>query len=260
MKAVLTILVFGVTVTAIILGQTYWNEEITTVSSKKEIVQEASKAAPVSSGEESDPIGDKIKDIPTKPLQEVFNRVEGKKEKIKITFIGSDALGSADSGWPLLVEKKLQDEFKDKVTFSTLHYNLTSNEYVQQEKFNDLISEKADIIYFEPFTLNDNGSVTIEDSLKNVQTTMDKVHEDNPSAVFILQPPHPIYQARNYPLQVEALKDYAAKNNILFLDHWKNWPDYNNEEINNYENEAQSQPNDKGNRIWADAVIEQFVR
>ena len=49
-----------------------------------------------------------------------------------------------------------------------------------------------------------------------------------------IQPPHPLYQATYYPVQVEALAQYAEDNDIPYLNHWEAWPDQDSKEIKDY--------------------------
>ena len=77
--------------------------------------------------------------------------------------------------------------------------------------------------------------------------------------VVLIQPPHPLYQATYYPVQVEALEQYAEDNGIPYLNHWEAWPDQDSEEIKDYLSEDASEPSAKGHQVWAEYLIDYFI-
>ncbi len=115
------------------------------------------------------------------------------------------------------------------------------------------------MIILEPFILKNNGEVSVEHSLKHLKTIMDKVKSANPETTFILQPPHPLYNAKHYPNQVEDLKEYAAENNIPYLDHWTAWFDQTKEEFKEDLSKDNSQPSNKGHKVWAEYLIDYLI-
>ena len=74
-----------------------------------------------------------------------------------------------------------------------------------------------------------------------------------------LQPANPLFQAKYYPLQVEALKNYADRNNITYLNHWDAWPDTQSEEIKKFLIGEPSTPNETGHKLWADFLVDYFI-
>jgi hypothetical protein len=86
---------------------------------------------------------------------------------------------------------------------------------------------------------------------------MDDIKTESPATTFILQPSYPFYLPNYYSIQVEALKEYAAVNNIAYLDHWTAWPATDNPQISDYGN--QSGPNVEGLNVWAKFIVEYFV-
>ncbi len=99
----------------------------------------------------------------------------------------------------------------------------------------------------------------INESLDHVSSVMDSIKSKNPETVFILQPPHPLYNATFYPNQVKALKNYAEAEGIVYLDHWKAWPDYSTEKIKDYLTKDQSEPSVKGHEVWAKFVTDYLI-
>ncbi|MGG5255140.1 SGNH/GDSL hydrolase family protein [Neobacillus sp. SM06] len=170
------------------------------------------------------------------------------KKPFTILFVGS----GADRGSAQIIAAKLEETFGGKLVKTAIQTSdLTSTEFVAQKKSLEIASEQAQLILFEPFLLNDNGNVETKTALANVSKIIEDVKAVNPDVTFILQPSYPLYAAKYYPLQVDALKKYASDNGITYLDHWKAWPDYQKAELKNYLLADQSGPNEKGNAIWA---------
>jgi hypothetical protein len=147
-----------------------------------------------------------------------------------------------------------------QIKIDILIYDDTSMEFVENNKKQEVSTKKADLILFEPFLLNDNdGMVIIQDSLTHLSKIMKDVEKVNPDTTFLLQPSYPLYGATLYPKQVAELKKYAKENNITYLDHWKAWPDLSNPELKDYLLPGQNGPNEKGNEIWENYVLDYFI-
>lgn len=263
MKVFLTTLLAIATAAVLILGNLNWAKK-TTISSNTEVSKaaETKKDQLTNGGSDNKSTSSASREVLLKlasnwPKEsiEVFTKSLDEKRPFKILIVGSSALGgSSSTGWPALVETKVNEAYGETVSVDVKEYALTSLDFIEQDKTQELVESKADLIIFEPFTLNDNGIVRIEDSLDNITTVIEEVNSDNPNAAFVLQPPYPLYNAQFYPLQVEALKNYAETNQISYLDHWTAWPDPATEEIKDYLLEDQSAPNEKGHGVWAEFV------
>ncbi|MFB5282752.1 SGNH/GDSL hydrolase family protein [Peribacillus sp. Hz7] len=153
----------------------------------------------------------------------------------------------------------MEDTYGDTVQMSEQTYDLTSTEFVNQEKQKELIEAKADLILFEPLTLKDNGQVAIDDSHAHISTIIQDVTDANEQTTFVIQPPHPLYNATYYPLQVEALKQYATDNNILYLDHWNSWSDQTSDETKALLTEDNELPNKDGYKLWRTYLEDFFI-
>lgn len=138
-------------------------------------------------------------------------------------------------------------------------YAQTSADILAENKQLEFAAEKAQLVVIEPFLLNDNSKIKVEETLANVTKMIEDIKTGNPDTTFILQPSNPIYLPKYYSTQVEALKEYTAANNITYFDHWKAWPATDNPEIKDYLNGDQSAPNEKGYQVWARYLIEYFI-
>jgi lysophospholipase L1-like esterase len=173
----------------------------------------------------------------------------------KILFVGS-----ADMEWEKSVTQSFSESFgSDRVITATHTYELSTKDIVTQNKQAELAAEQAQLVVIEPFLLNDNGKLKIDVTLVNISKIIEDIKAANPNTTFILQPSYPIYLPKYYSTQVETLKEYAAANNITYLDHWTAWPATDNQEIKNYLNEDQSAPNEQGYQVWAQFLTDYFI-
>jgi hypothetical protein len=177
------------------------------------------------------------------------------ENSFSILFVGSTALQ-----WGNQVSQSLLESYGSARITTEFHtYDLTSNDFLAENKQLELAAKKAQLIVIEPFLLNDNGEVPIDDTLDNITNIMEDIKAENPDTTFILQPSHPIYLPKLYSTQVLALKDYAVANHITYLDHWTAWPATDNIEINNFLNKGQNVPNEHGTQVWAQFLVDYFV-
>jgi lysophospholipase L1-like esterase len=173
----------------------------------------------------------------------------------KILFVGSSAME-----WEKNVSQSITESFgRDKIKTVLHTYDQTTEDIITENKQLELAAEKAQLVIIEPFLLNDNGNVKIDVTLANLTKMMEDITSENPDTTFILQPSFPIYLPNYYSVQMEALKKYAAANNLTFLDHWSAWPATDNPEIKDYLNEDQSSPNEKGYQVWAQFLTDYLI-
>jgi lysophospholipase L1-like esterase len=184
-----------------------------------------------------------------------LNQALEAEQPFKILFVGSSFME-----WEKSVTQSLSESFGSDKIHTALHtYGQTSADILAENKQLELASEKAQLVVMEPFLLNDNGKLKVEETLANVTKMMEDIKAGNPDTTFILQPSNPIYLPKYYSEQIEALKNYAVENNVTYLDHWTAWPATDHPELKNYLNEDQS-PNELGYQAWAQYLIAYFVK
>jgi hypothetical protein len=264
MKTFFTTIFAILCVVVLFMGNIYWQGK-TAVSVETTAAEDHSSSKPkVNEKDEgksnsSDQLLSFAKNWPESAI-ESFDQSLQDKESFKIMIVGSEAIGNDTSGWAQLVNDSLLETYGKQNVDVTIHtYELTTANFIQESKHIELAEESPDLVLLEPFTLNDNGNIEIEDSLEHIATFIEEAKMANPNIAFVLQPPHPLYQAKFYPMQVEALKDYATENDIAYLDHWKAWPDTNSEDIKDYLLEDQSAPNDKGHELWGNFISDFLI-
>lgn len=264
MKAFFTTILVIVCMAVLVWGNFHWTQK-TTVSgevNESPVISKTVSDKEMEQEKVESPSNSLVEFTKNWPEQGVegFQKALEEKRPYKVLMIGSSALGDDKSGWAAITREKLLEKYSEKQMNVEIEvFDETSRDFVNNDGAETIIDEKADMVLFEPFTLMDNGEVSIEDSLNNIQTVMDVTLEANPDTVFILMPPHPIYNATFYPKQVEALKEYAEDNKIAYLDHWKAWPDFKTEEVKEYITSDNSQPNEQGHELWSKFVTDYLI-
>ncbi|MFS0637349.1 SGNH/GDSL hydrolase family protein [Mesobacillus foraminis] len=266
MKNVLVILLAVACVLLLVAGNLHWKEK-TTVSSAKQVSNgtatkdgnnEEETTAAVITDTDSEELTKLAENWPSEAREQYSTALEENKP-FTILLAGSDAIGTEENSWSSLLKKELETAYNGTVKVVVKTYDLTSSQFIAEEKLDELKEVQPDMTLLEPFILKDNGMVTIEESEQNITSIAGGLLEENPNHSLILQPSFPIYQATYYPLQVEALEDYANRNSIDYLDHWSTWPDPDSEEIKQYLTEDQESPNEAGHKLWADYLSNYFI-
>jgi hypothetical protein len=264
MKAFLTTLLAILCGGILLWGNIHWNNKTTISASepKSDTVQkeptkqrEANNVEKVKNEPE---IISYTKNWPTEAV-ETFKQAQEEGRPYRILLTGSSALGEEPAGWAYQTKEELIKTYSENnVSIEILKYEKTSLQVVQEEDQDEIAAANADLVIFEPFTLNDNTfGVGAENSHINIETIIETIKEINPDTFVILQPPNPIYNAKYYPVQVEALKEFAGQNDIPYLDHWTAWPDPATTEINDYL--TNGEPNEKGHQLWAEYIIDYLI-
>ncbi|MBT2718153.1 SGNH/GDSL hydrolase family protein [Bacillus sp. ISL-57] len=258
MKVFLPTFIILACVVSLVIGNIHWNDKISDASvsqtEPKSMKGETSKSRP-----DNEELVKYIGNWP-KESKELYKKRLAEGKPFKILMVGSNSLGNEEYNLPDDIADQLKDIYGDTVQVDGLLYDLMSSQFVLQNKQKDLIEAKADLILFEPFTLKDNGNVSIEDSLDNITTIIEGVTAANKETQFILQPPNPLYNATYYPNQVKELERYANDKDIPYLNHWSNWPDQASDKMKDVLNEQRELPNEKGYKIWSLYLEEFFIK
>ncbi|WP_258523593.1 SGNH/GDSL hydrolase family protein [Priestia megaterium] len=129
--------------------------------------------------------------------------------------------------------------------------DMTTLKFINNGTYKQILDEKPDVLLFEPFLLNDNGVVGIDNTLENINVIISHLKDQNSDLVTILQPSAPVYKAENYPNDVKALEKFSKENGYEYLNHWTIWPDYRSKDILTFLATTPGQPNDDGEKRWA---------
>jgi hypothetical protein len=264
MKSFLTTILAILCGVVLLWGNFHWNDKTAVKIDGAKITTAAEKSTNQSSEgkvqvtEDEADILSLTKNWPAE-ASETLKLAQEEGREFKILIVGSSALGDEPTGWAYLTKEGLTQAFgEENLTVEVMEFEKTSLQFVQENNQEELASAQADLIIFEPFTLNDNtNGVGTENSLINIQTVLNHIEEVSANTAVILTPPNPLYNAKYYPIQVDALKEYTEENGISYLDHWTAWPALDSEEMNDYL--TNGSPNDQGHELWANYMLDYLV-
>ncbi|MGG3211009.1 SGNH/GDSL hydrolase family protein [Geobacillus stearothermophilus] len=242
----------------LITGHLYWERKIeATVQAARAKVETSAKQETETS--QTEVILARAKQLPA-AAQAAIKRAVEEHRPIRLVIAGSESTPE-NGGWPELLKRALDDAYGKGTFHITVHEydGLTTADADRQRIAADWAKDKPDLVLLEPFLLNDNGVVTIDDTLAHIQSIIDQLKSAAPDAVVILQPPNPIYNATYYPKQVEALERFAKDNGYAYFDHWSAWPDHKSEELNQYVDPESDLPTAEGANVWAHALAKRFI-
>lgn len=187
----------------------------------------------------------------------VLNRFDA-GEQVQMLIVGSTAMDDGTPGYALLLTDELANTYGSFLEISVASFDGTSKDFIE-EKMDEIDWAKTyDLVLYEPFTLNNNGKVKIEDEHKHIQVLEEKMLAEVSDAVLVLQPSYPIYEAAFYLVQIEALEKYAKTKAYPFINHWSSWPSTSDEKLTTFLTEDNS-PNDEGAKLWASSLINYFT-
>jgi hypothetical protein len=252
-RFLLTLLAIG-GMSFLVLGYMYWQDK-TSISPIKNEVSES-----VINKDEEEESEEEKAFYSNWPEEAQADYVESKEngKAYKIAIVGSNALGKEENGWSQQLKSSLLDADSEDIEVEIFQYDTISIDFIYGTDMAEVVAFAPDMILYEPFSLNDNsGGVLVQDNHDSIEIFLRDLKEANEDAVLLLQPPHPLYGATYYPLQVEDLKKFTEEKGFTYLNHWEAWPDDNS--LNDLLTDRKDAPNEDGHRIWADYLIEYFI-
>lgn len=235
------------------------------------IQHEANIASTKNSGEKNDKTADHATEVDERTrlqklirqqdeqVQNVFLNRFDKEQPVRFLIVGSTMMDEGKPGYAERLQNRLKKTYGEFIDITTHSFDGNSSDFI----FSDLdkamnFAKGYDVVFMEPFTLNNTGFVSVEDAQEHIRLFKEKLTGIVEDAVLILQPAQPIPGANFYPSQVAALQNFAAEENIPYIDHWQNWPNPDTEEFLQYVTEDHV-PNAEGAEIWASALISYFI-
>jgi len=256
MKIWINILAVIVFIAAISLGKVYWNNKVSEQSVSRPTKVEASSNASNAETTWKEHAQNLPKSIKTK-----IQKAEQTKKPLKLVIVGSAPQEEVNATWSQLLKKEIEDTYGSSLIHADVreYKNMTTLQFIKSDAYKEVAKANPDVLLFEPFLLNDNGVVGIENTLDNVNIILTYLERQNEQLITILQPSAPVYKANNYPFDAKALEEFAKENGYEYINHWKAWPDYQSEKISAYLTQAPGQPNDKGEQLWAQYLEHYFT-
>lgn len=256
MKNVVFLLAVIGCIALVFAGKVHWDEKIEQ-SVQPVSAEEASSSAGDSVKLIEQPIpNDELKDLVANFPEQLQEKMMASNQPISVVMMGSESFGSKGAGLQNIVEEGLASSYwngafeVEQLTFK----KETTATIVEGKLYKDVIENKPDVVLLEAFTLNDNGNVTIEEGHENISTIISKLKENIPGVSIILMPSNPIPDPKYYSFQINALAEYAEVKDLVYLDHWEEWPSVDGDKINDYL--VDFRPNDKGFEVWGDAIVD----
>ena len=192
-------------------------------------------------------------------VQNLFEERYQNGKNIKMLILGSQAMDQGGKGYAKLLEESLLDTYGDFIDVSSKSFETSSADFIGKHLKDIKWSQKYDIVLFEPFILNDNGLVSIEDEFTYIDQVVAKVQSSVKDAVVVLQPSYPLYGTTYYDANVSSLEAFAEEKNLPYINHWRKWPSSSDEKLKDYLTDDSEQPNEKGAQLWGKTLSKYFT-
>lgn len=260
MRNVLLAVLLAISCTSfIVVGHLYWQKKID--ATVRQAITEATESSQGQAAhEEETKLMAYAKKLPAEVQAKIKRAIETNRP-LRLVIAGSEATSASKDGWPALLEQQLDATYGSKV-FQVIvkeYKGMTTKQAIDQNIAEQLIEEKPDILLWEPFLLNNNGVIDINDTLAHIDTMIKTITAALPDVTVMLQPPNPIYNATYYPEQVKQFQAFAKEKGYIYIDHWQAWPDYKSEELNKYVDPNTDLPTKDGQKCWADYLAGYFI-
>ncbi|HDX9579068.1 TPA: SGNH/GDSL hydrolase family protein [Bacillus pseudomycoides] len=269
-KALFVLFVFVLFVASVVSGKLYWNKKVANATQQTGETKQETKVKEVSTQEQSAPKEEKktetkgsfneayAKNLPA-AVKEKLKKAAADKKAVNLVIVGDQA--STADAWPAKLTANLKQAYGEGL------WNVTVKEF-KDESTDDLIAHKRDkeianvkpdVILFEPPFVTDNSKMGNGNSVANTQKFVQSLQSSAKDAVIMIQPPNPVYNAKNYPKAIAALKQFAEQNGYTYINHWEVWPDPTTKGILPYLQDEFGFPSAKGHELWAQYVTNYFV-
>lgn len=200
-----------------------------------------------------------IQNLDESSQQVILNRFE-QQENVQMLVLGSEALKMGEPGYAEILQSNIQSSYGDLMEIDVVPFNGSVTEFQEQIEDVDIDWQKGyDLVLFEPFTVNNNGVVIVENAFENILLINEFIQTEVADAQLILHPSYPIYNSVYYPVEVNALKEYSLANGISYIDHWTEWPGITDEQLQTYFTEDRTTVNSEGANLWANALSSYFI-
>lgn len=175
-------------------------------------------------------------------------------EDARLLVIGSAAIKPVADG----LANAIHEAYEGFISVDAYVFDGTSQQFVDGEIGKVDWARGYDVVLYEPFTLNNNGNVIIEDEHAHIAQVEERAMEAVKDAAFLVTPPQPIPNANFYITQINSLKAYAEAQGIPYIDHWTKWPAVDSPELGDYL-DAQGMPTQQGVDAWTSGLTGYFI-
>lgn len=191
-------------------------------------------------------------------IQKLVEKRLASDKPLKFLITGSAVMEKGNPGYAEQLEAALEEAYGDSIEVTVQSFDMTSDLFIDSVEEELDLTKGFDLVLLEPFNLKNNGVLTPEDQETYIERFQNRLTEAVEDAVLVLHPSQPLHNAVYYPLEVDAIKEYASSNKIPYINHWDDWPASDSDDLPNYLDED-SAPNTKGAEVWANALIKYFI-
>ena len=237
----------------IIVGHFYYQQKLDAIAAESHPLPLSSNVSSEATTQEEENVDESASE-----LTGLLRTWSEEQDPVSITVFGSTSITNDEdpsSSWPILLESTINSISSSSVEVTIIDVDRTTSiEVLQSDFLGQVIESEPDVLLLEPFFLNDNGRIRLEDSLDALDIMLQQIKPQLPDTEIILLPANPIYTAGFYLSQVERLEQYAIEHEYTYADHWQHWPSTEDTALNNYVENGRA--NAEGHVLWAEAMFE----
>ncbi|MBP3950133.1 SGNH/GDSL hydrolase family protein [Bacillus suaedae] len=259
MKNLLFVLSIIGCILIVLVGHFYYSQKLDSIAThaQEEQISSTSTATTEEVEHEQEPADEEETIAITGILKEATSHKQ-QGEAINITAFGSVSLSNgiaSEKTWPNLMTSALVTSLPEQTLNTTVIDvdDIPTSEVIEGDYVEQVITSNPDLLLFEPFVFNDNGVLSIDDTLYYLEQIITELESKLPETTIVLMPPNPIFKPTFYAQQIEALQDFAEENEYLYANHWQNWPNTDDATIS--ELLENNRPNEQGHQVWADFMV-----
>ncbi|WP_227938702.1 SGNH/GDSL hydrolase family protein [Alkalihalobacillus deserti] len=252
MKSFLYVSSIIVSIAIVIVGHFYYQQKLEAIAAESVPLTLSTNPSPPLTTQEEEKVDE------TAELTGLLGTWSEVQDTVSMTVFGSTSITNDEdpsTSWPVLFESTINNVSSSSFEVTLIDVERTTSIDVLQSDFLDqVIASQPDVLLFEPFFLNDNGQIRLEDSLDALDIMMEQLKQQLPETEIVLLPANPLNSTGFYLSQVDQLEQYALENEYIYADHWQFWPSTEDTDLNNYIENAR--PNEAGHVLWAEAMFE----
>ncbi|MDG5786706.1 hypothetical protein QA612_04320 [Evansella sp. AB-P1] len=273
MKKVLVMMIFILSIGAVVFGKFAYDNKLAEIANSAKVdhetmvqeqIQREEEAFAKREDEEQAWFEQLTDGLPTSIKALVEQRFDN--DEIHIIAFGSRALVDSQregiDPWPLLLEKGLNEKYeRDLFRVETYEFGqITSLEVLQEEYHLGVARLNPDVVIIEPFLWNDNGIVSTNDTITALSIMVNAFESSHEDVIVMVQPPQPVFGTMYYPQYVEQLRTFVQEEtDYMYIDHWNDWPDVEDEALHAYVGEEHRMPTALGHETWKNSIKTFFV-
>ena len=165
MKAIFTSILAIVCFVVLVFGNVTWNAKIkdagaNATGNEETSAEDTNQTKQLITKEQASEMEEYITNWPEQSA-EVFKQRIASGEPFKIVLAGSNEIENEVFSLEDAIQSSIEKTFGSSIELSTISFDVTSTEFIDEGHEQDLIDLSADMIIFEALTLKDNGKVII---------------------------------------------------------------------------------------------------